>query len=398
MKRIRTMVLVACAALALTAAADAGTASASRIVPETGATVLNGSLATEAYVDIQGMQVTCTGFDLEGSAFKATTFEAFVANGNCDIWGGTTPIKMNGCDFTFHPGGEISSGYFGGTFDIGPANCGPMTMEAPGCKVTIYPKTGLTAHYTNIGEGSKAEVLVELQAKGLKTTGEGGACSKGSQEKIEGTWNLKARDNSHVQKGVHIAELPQVPLYIAGKKSEETGSQPKFYAEEYPALLTGSQYSENILYTEGGYTECTSIGFTSSISQSSPELSLVPTFSGCTIFGLESKVLTKGCYYVAHVANAGPPYTGSLALSCSTGGKLEIVVRPSSPICTVTFSGQTLGSTSYTNEPLGTPTRVLATTYGAGLQYSVVGGKGACGKEGSHSDGEFEGGIKLEGK
>jgi hypothetical protein len=392
------MVMVACVALALTATAGADTASASKFVPETGASVYKGASTTLAMY-MQGLQFSCYPETFEALAAQTNALEAVVGAGPCGI-SGSAPLKMNGCKFIFHPGAEESAGHFGGTFDIGPAGCGPITIVSKVCEITIYPKTGLTAHYTNVGEGSKAEVVIDLSATGLETSGKGSACSGGSGGEIEGTWHMAAYNSSGTQKGVHVAAHPPVGLYVAGKKSEEEAAQPKFNAEEYPVSITGGQSGVNSFYTESGESSCSTVSVTGSASAATSTLTLDPTFGGCVSLGLESTASTSGCHYVFHVTNSGPPYAGSLELACEAGHQLEFSPQSGGKsICTTAFPAQTLGTVKYENLGTGSGRYVLANNiFGSGLQYSISGGAGKCGKEGSHSDGEFEGGIKLEGK
>ncbi len=394
MKRIGILALAAFAAVALTASAGAGTASAARFIKESGSVVRKGTVSGEEF---SVNAIGCYGQTLSGS--PSEIFFPTVSNATCTIFGPEAPLKMNGCTFIFHPGAEESAGHFGGTFDIGPAGCGPVTITNPyQCELKVYPKTGLTAHYRNEGTGTTSYVIAELSASGLKQTGKIGICNEYNNEKgtWNATWNLKDYDSGGTQKGVHLSV--RGGLYIAGEKSEEESKQPKFESEVFPAAITGAQTSESDFQIGAGNNECETLNLGGSLSELASELTLVPTFNECESLGRPSTFNTNGCHFAFHLANAGSPYTGSLELACEAGHQLEIVVQPSKTLCTISFPAQTLGSVKYTNYGTGASRYVTANASGKGLSYSVSGGNGNCGKEGSQTVGTFVGEMKLNGK
>ena len=85
-------------------------------------------------------------------------------------------VNMNGCDYTFHTAGTV---------DIGPAGCGPITIKALECEVTVGPQTGLsTVTYTNEVVGGKMVVKVKAAVKKIAyhSNEKGFGCAKNSQE------------------------------------------------------------------------------------------------------------------------------------------------------------------------------------------------------------------------
>ncbi len=394
-----------CAALALTAAAGAGTASASKFVPESGSVSVGATNYGPIGFSSSWNENTCYSSELTGVAWKTSQLSTSTTGFWECTYSYTSEVHMNGCNFIFHPGAEEKSGYFGGSVEIGPSSCGPIVFSGKSglCTLSYYPKSGISAHYTNIGSGSTAEVEVHLEATNLKEKGEGSACGGGKTDEkghIKAVYLIKARNSSGTQKGIHIEELPyNVGLYIAGEKSAEEAKQPKFNAEEYSVIISGSQTEENVFQLpSAGEIHCEAWVGSGWLSQATSAPVLAPTLSECEAIGRAATIRTNGCTFVFHVANASAPYTGSQELSCATGKSLEAVAysSPGVTLCTVTLPPQTIGVVSYVNKGTGYGRYVSSTTSGSELQYSVSGGNGSCGKEGSFTGGEYVGAFKLE--
>jgi hypothetical protein len=408
-KRLGILTLVACTALVVSATAAASVASASKFVAGAGSELVQGKEK-----GIMQLQLSTKWVDTEcwmslGESIKSggeiTTLEAQITGGNCNIYGGVK-VDGHGCKLIFHPGVE-SSGVTSGTFDIGPSNCGPITIGSPEqwCNMSIYPKAGLSAEYRNVGKGAESEVEFTADAYGLKAVGgELGGC-RGTDESvgIEDSWNLAAFGGyPSKEKGLSVVHPPP-NLYIDGEKSTEEAKQPKFRTVEYPAAITGEQVGGNDINiieftTVGGSIECEQADFNGFASGASSSLLLAPAFGECFAFGYFANIHPNGCEYTLSVANTNSPYSGSLGLSCKSGKSLEVEVLTGTKVvvCTVSYPAQTIGPVSYLNEGEEPEEYVLASMEDEGIEYSVSGDK-YCGSESVHKDGTLLGTIKLEG-
>lgn len=88
----------------------------------------------------------------------------------------TATVSMNGCDYTFHTIGTV---------DIGPTGCGPITIKAAECEVTVGAQPGLsTVTYTNEVVGGKMVVKVKAAVKKVAyhSNEKGFGCAKNGQE------------------------------------------------------------------------------------------------------------------------------------------------------------------------------------------------------------------------
>jgi hypothetical protein len=129
------------------------------------------------------------------------------------------------------------------------------------------------------------------------------------------------------------------------------------YTSVYPAWITGSSALGNDVFTtEGGTVECAA-HFSASLSESSSQLWVTPTYTGCKAFGFLSAEVT-GCWY----------YFGALT---TTWSDLNIVspctIKAST--CHVTLVAQSFRSTVVTSNT-GTDISVQANV--SGLKYNVV--------------------------
>ncbi|HEY5814994.1 MAG TPA: hypothetical protein VIS95_01480 [Solirubrobacterales bacterium] len=305
---------------------------------------------------------------------------------SCYLFGSGTTMKMNGCSLTFKPGAEKSPGVFGGSFDVGPAGCGPITMKYLGsCELRIYPKTSLAAEFTNKGSGKTATVVAQVAASGLKTDG---ACS-GSAENgtYSGGWELKGSTDAAGSSQTGIQVTTKAALHLSGEPAKFTG-------EAYPETIVGSVSAENVYTTPGGTISCKKGSFGGGALQSpSAQLSLLPAYSECTAFGFSKTNVKSGLCTI--VLNATSTTSGTAAISCPPGGAIKFEPTFSGfTVCTISFPSQSLGSVTYENVGTGIDRRVVASISGSGIQYTGTGGP--CGTSGS--DATFSGGIEVRGE
>lgn len=398
MKKARTLGLVAVMALALTAFVGVASASASGFVGDKYPSYLKGTGTGTAVLTLaSGVEIKCTPPVLTATAGGGSeTLTADIADSTC---GASEPLKANGCKFTLRPGAE-ASGHFDGTFDIGPAGCGPISTTFSGCKIEVGAQSGLTATFTNQNAGSTAQVNIAASTSIKYSVQPNCGISAGEAVgKFSAEWVLKNyKDSGHTtQQGVRVVKNSPVGIYLAGEKSGEAAKQPKLSAEKYPVTIAGKQgESSNMVMFRtslGAPVKCTNGLFSGVASGATAAQSLSASFTGCVYSGGVATVTMNSCSYELGVANAGPPYSGSVSLSC---GKAGDAVKIDVPLagCSISIPAQTIAAATYENLGTGSGRQVLVTLAGSGISYSTSGG-GSCGS--SSSGGSLSGTITLSG-
>ncbi|HEX5414299.1 MAG TPA: hypothetical protein VFZ25_01450 [Chloroflexota bacterium] len=338
MKLMKRTGLAVVLALALSVSVGAAAASASYFTTGQYWSTLKGEPSAVRLQKPGGREFVCWGGALASEANLGEPTEALTPKFgaspvNCEDAGTAleveTKLAMNGCQFTFHPGAETSPGKFGGTADLGPVGCGPMTVNGSRCVRKFASQSGLPVVFRNEGTGNKSSVTVEMavtlnyKAEGTLTT-----CGYSEQQMYwVGTWNLKAYNEVGEQVSTSVIEHPPIGVFLAGKESEEAEKQPRIEGEKYPASVKGDQKaSEKYKLTlPGGRTlTCEGASLAGSLSSVTAQLGLVPSYQNCTFEILgnvdPATVAVKSCQFTLNVKNAGPPYAGSLDVGCSKEG------------------------------------------------------------------------------
>jgi hypothetical protein len=173
-------------------------------------------------------------------------------------------------------------------------------------------------------------------------------------------------------------------------------------------FLTGEKTSNHVFTTTEGEVTCTTISFSgSAVGKSTSEVSIAPSYSGCTAFGFATAhVKVNGCTYLfttPTIANSPNPgdYTGeSPHVKCPAGKSIEITPTFfGASVCTSKIGEQTptSGHVIYTNAGGATTTmdvNVNATV--EGIHY--IGTGGVCGPNGvTSTDGKYTGSVTLKG-
>lgn len=404
MKRFPALGLAAVAAMILTMSIGVAPASASGFEAEVHPATVFG--VTEGYEQIiSGPEwgAGCAGLEFESSAdaptHSLTTKQ--ITDGSCVWYSGGATLQMNGCQLTYHPGSEQSPGRFGGSFAIGPANCGPILYKQNNptrCEVEIGAQSGLAASFENVVQSGENRVKVTAAATNLKYTQKaGGLCKAGSYEngKWEGTWTLQA--SSIGPDGIQVKDKIRTPIGIAGK-------EPKFESLYYPVALSGEQAAGGAKHTfsaNAGSSSCSSAKYSEEVTGATTSLGLSPVFSGeCLTFGFAASApKMNGCELVANVANAGPPYSGTADIACPAGQSIELVAKLGSVTkCTVTIPAQTgLKGVTFTNADGGYSVVVGLSLSGIRYQQQPGTGLGSCKNSGEFTDGTFTGSVSLQG-
>ena len=403
-------------ALLVLAAFIPSVASASWFVSEDDGTVSGEAIAVEGgkgighILEFWGGQFECEGADLSNAPIEfpgAESLAPALAEPSCHIGGGTPSLKPNGCTFIFHPGAETEPGRFQGTVNVGPANCGPMTMKYSTCIFSFYPGTGFEAEFENQGSGKEATVEVSAQITGLDWSGTRWCTANEevhSNASYRGSWELSAENEVGEQTGLEVNAETWDGIYVEGEESEEEANQPRLGALAYPVAIRGGHESE--LNGEGPFTlagsnlQCERTSFESEATAATAQLQIDPHYEGaCKFGGLGSTVHLNSCAYDLNILNLGPPYSGDLDVSCGEeGDAIEISTTLfGSPICTTTIPPQQgIGAIGLSS---GWGTVDLALELG-GIEYSIARSSGLCPGEGEvyeASDGTYVEDLELNG-
>lgn len=126
---------------------------------------------------------------------------------------------------------------------------------------------------------------------------------------------------------------------------------------EYPAAGTGVQTVKHVFTVQGQKVECTGAHFAGTLAGASNDLTITPTYTGCTAFGIaNASVDTSTCKYTMTVdGGTEPNYTGSVHVTCSSGS-ITVSAPASNPLCVVHIPAQTptTNKIAYTDTANGT--------------------------------------------
>jgi len=404
MNRLRKLCVTALMALSVTALFGAGTALASGFEADSYPATFNGTSEGAFILEGKAFSSTCELQKWSGTAeWTAESLEAdSVSNATC--WSSNAyPLQMNGCTFTYHSGAETGSGEYDGTFDIGPAGCGPIVLKTSRCEVTIGAQNGLDASFTNVGSGSNASIRVQAEATNLKLTQKplvGSGCTSATIEngKWSGFWNVTGKDAGNQAVGVRVVDQVPVAIGIEGSESSEPAAQPRFVTEKYPASLMGDQGAayEHVLTTAGGKSSCEVAQFDSEIAEPTTALPFSAQYSVCTVNQFAGgTVAMNGCVYELNVSNVGPPYAGTVDIVCPAGKSIELVSKLFSvKKCTTTIGSQSgLAGVTY-RSGFGGAIGVTLDLKGIAYHQQAGTGIGAC-STGDFTNGTYTGDIDV---
>jgi hypothetical protein len=176
--------------------------------------------------------------------------------------------------------------------------------------------------------------------------------------------------------------------------SVATASEAEFHvfdASAYPAEVKSAAAAKNhVLTIEGGLSvKCESATFAGAETYSEPqrEIKLIPTYSGCTAFGLAATVNMEGCGFRANAD------TASLKIECPAGK----VVKITAGTCEVQIGGQeNLKTISYANSG-GSPATVNVEMHLTSIAYNKTKDGLACPLAGTGelANGAYDGALSL---
>lgn len=349
MKRIKTVGIVAMMAMALTAVAGAGSASA------------DGGFAAEDYpATIHGEPTTPIAFGIPGKfgggetcsspiltagisgPAESTTTSAIEDQAGCSIVTGS--FEMNGCQLTFRPGSK--------TVDIGPSGCGPIRAPSSYCGTLEIPsQTGITASFTNNGEGHNAGVRGSVSGTSVTNIRKNGVCGIGTFKdlSLNAAWQLTA-SSQHLETAGLVSSAGALPVGIAIGASPETG-RGVLDAQAFPLNLTGGRAPGGQLTFVGNKS-----GFSAQCgaavaeggtvtSQIGSGISLAGQFSSCELSPItNASANMNSCAYTLGemLWTEGKPYKAiSAEIACENEGD---AIEIGNAYCTVSIPEQVLYS------------------------------------------------------
>lgn len=112
----------------------------------------------------------------------------------------------------------------------------------------------------------------------------------------------------------------------------------------YPVPLTGEQSLKHVFTVQGQKVECSRAHFAGSLGAASSDLTITPTYTGCSAFGIaNAEVKLNSCKYTTTVESGFEPvYTGSVHIACSLWNDSITVNAPATnPLCVVHIPAQT---------------------------------------------------------
>jgi len=312
------------------------------------------------------------GATLSGQLSSASPSLAAGITGSCKKQGtyvGT--IQRNGCNF------ELNSDF--NSVSIGPAGCGPISVQLGSCTTYILPQNGIPATYEATTAGGLPAVQVSVSTNKLKYK----ECSASGEVKengfLEGNWILTAQTSD-------------------GKPTSLSLAPPSYFnllaAEKYPANLASVLSNDAVFILDGQYVRCTRThsGVLTGVSEYAQ---LTPTFSSCTVFAFNNGVVNgNGCQFAISVL------TGNQAISCPEGTTITISLPGYGCEATIGSQGSLPGATSENITGKNGRSAVRIRPNMSGLKYTVTNDSGflcPLNGPGTRTTGAFTDNVAVEG-
>lgn len=185
--------------------------------------------------------------------------------------------------------------------------------------------------------------------------------------------------------GVVTAAAMAVTLIVAAG----AGASPGFMADETPASIQGTAYSEHRLVTNLGTMECETNNLAGTLVEPVHALTVVPSFSGCSLStGSALTVYPGECRLSFHVDEVDG--TGTVDIGPAGCGQIKIVMGG----CEQKILPQTaLASVSYENVGEGSQKAVIIDAQLSGIDYQQNGF--LCGGSGTFTNGIYVGAWQV---
>jgi hypothetical protein len=135
-------------------------------------------------------------------------------------------------------------------------------------------------------------------------------------------------------------------------------AESEFAAEEFPALIGGQQTGNHVITIEDEKNlTCEKVTFTGQATEPSEDLTVIPSYTGCTAFGFSATVAINECAYKFHTGTeAGEEgselaFKGAMEIDCPPEKKIVVTVLT----CQVKVGDQNDLGVEFVNNPAAEP-------------------------------------------
>jgi len=283
-----------------------------------------------------GRTFSCVGVATDsklGAASSSIALQAQYTNCSAVVLGNTlsAEVKMNSCSYVLNVANAGPP--YSGSLNVTCSKEGDaieaiaLSGGTPACVYKIAPQSGLkTIGLSNTGQGSVSADF-DLKVAATRALGTLATCGGPSvTATYGGTSILQGEDGEGSPIDVYMSGEPSLGLEVVGKESGEKESQPRLDADAYPADVAGTQdpADPHVLTYAGRTFSCDGVYTDGELLAASSSIALQAQYTNCdaVVLGnlLPAEVKMNSCSYVLNVANAGPPYSGSLNVTCSKEG------------------------------------------------------------------------------
>lgn len=148
--------------------------------------------------------------------------------------------------------------------------------------------------------------------------------------------------------GKRILLLTAVNLAILAVWGTSAALATEFEAGAYPASISGKNSLSHVFTPEGGVSaSCKGASFSGELAAMAETVTVAPSYSECTAFGLAATVSVNGCAYVLHPGEESgkDEFKATMDISCPAGktmtitaGTCEVQVATQKGLGTVTLA------------------------------------------------------------
>ena len=364
-------------ALALTALVGASSASASKFVALgfEGISTWSGERSGENHKPRMGVDwFSCSKSSFSGTMAGESSTELTVSPQLSGCLGGPQPggavVMMNDCKYRFKAGGGAENQSTG---TVGIVGCTkPMTFGFQSCLISVGNQEGIgTVKYTSTETEGFGTVQVALNLSSITYTrnNEGGCSGKSgtfSDGTYTGEWSVKGSFfGGPLNVQINGSPLPSPTL---------------FASEEAPVSIFGSSAVESGRLILWKNLNCKYALSGTSSTVTAKTISLVPTYTGCSMEGQsipDHYVEVNGCHYVFHVNGE---------FDIAGAGCAEDPITITRPGCIIIVGPQSgLSGVQYANAGSGKLRTISMSKTVSSLKYTTIGPN--CPSEGTFSTG-----------
>jgi hypothetical protein len=343
----------------------------------------SGSHGTDLRLRAEDTPIECASESYTGTANATTVPELALSPtfSTCKTAGGESNvlIDINGCSFVFKIGKKANQD---NTVELTCPAGNAIVVTHPNCTATVPPQTLKGAAYTGITEGGKAALTIDWTAS-VSVQFHGQICvflGTNNTGSLAGSFVLTGKDTAGAAVGIEATGTEDGRFRFEATHTGLTGTQTTASKTTFGALL--------------GTVECSTATLDgTSAATGVAQITVIPTYAGCTGTGRVATTHTNGCAYVLTVTGAGAD--GQVDIECPAGKSIETTIDKFPGGCTITVPAQTAGGVvDYKEEGVGTGRDLLLTWTLEGLHYTRDG----CEVGGTGNNGTMSGSITLSGE